>query len=323
LNVRDYYFAAARYPMVMTMTGRGCPNRCGFCVYPQTFHGRRYRFRSPENVADEFAWVVRHLPRVREIGIEDDTFTADRARSREICEALLRRRIRIPWYCNVRPDVDLETLRLMKRAGCRLVTVGFESGDPTVLGAMNKGVAPETSLRFAADARRAGLLVHGCLVLGYPGETRESIRESLRFARALRCDSMQFYPLFAYPGTEAYALAKAAGLLETEDYRRWVTAEGYHDCVIHLPGGTSRELAAICDQAYRNYHLRPGYIGRKFLQGLAHPEEGIRTLRSGRKYLGSLLKTRRSAAAQAPAEDPGRRAASGPERSSGRRDGAA
>ena len=294
LDVRDYYFAAARYPMVMTMTGRGCPNRCGFCVYPQTFHGRRARFRSPENVVEEFAWVVRHLPRVREIGVEDDTFTVDRSRAREICEGLLRRGVRIPWYCNVRPDVDLETLRLMRRAGCRLVTVGFESGSPAVLEAMHKGVRPEQALRFAADARRAGLLVHGCLVFGYPGETPGTIRESLRFARALKSDSMQFYPFFAYPGTEGYALARSSGVLETENYSKWVTAEGYHDCVVRLPGGTSRELAAVCESAYRAYHLHPAYLWKKLLQGLTRPAEGVRTIRSGVKYLASLRRRRRA-----------------------------
>jgi anaerobic magnesium-protoporphyrin IX monomethyl ester cyclase len=294
LDVRDYYFAAARYPMVMTMTARGCPNRCGFCVYPQTFHGRRARFRSAENVVEEFAWIIRHLPGVREVGIEDDTFTADAGRAREICEGLLRRRVRIPWYANVRPDVDLETLRIMKRAGCRLVTVGFESGSPAVLEAMHKGLRTDQARRFAADARRAGLLVHGCLVFGYPGETPETIRESLRFARDLKSDSMQFYPFFAYPGTEGYALARSSGLLETEDYSKWVTADGYHDCVIRLPGGTSRELAAVCERAYRRYHLHPAYLWRKLRQGITRPAEGVRTIRSGWKYLASLGRRRRA-----------------------------
>ena len=299
LRLKDYYFAAARHPMVMIMTGRGCPYRCTFCLYPQTFHGRRYRRRSPENVVEEFAWVVRHFPSVREIGIEDDTFTADRARANEICERLIRRGIRIPWYCNVRPDLDFETLRLMKKAGCRLVTTGFESGSQAVLDAMHKGLEISGIRRFMDSARRAGVLVHGCVILGHPGETRETIRESLRFARELKCDSMQFYPLFVYPLTEAFEIAKRGGLLETEDYSRWVTEEGFHNCVVNLPGLPAGDLVRICDRAYRAYHLSPGYVWRKIRQGFARPAEGIRTAKSALNFVRSFRR------------GPGRRSISG------------
>jgi len=287
LNLRNYYFAAARHPMVMLITGRGCPHRCTFCLYPQTLHGRRYRRRSPESVVDEFEWVVRSLPAVREIGVEDDTFTADRPRALDICERIVRRGIRIPWYCNVRPDLDYETLRLMKRAGCRLVTTGFESGSQPVLDAMHKGLEISGVRRFVENARKAKILVHGCVVLGHPGETRETIRESLRFARELKCDSMQFYPLFVYPLTEAFEIARKAGLLATEDYSRWVTSEGHHDCVINLPGLPAGDLVRVCDQAYREYHLSPGYLWMKFKQALGSPAEGIRTARSALNFVRS------------------------------------
>jgi anaerobic magnesium-protoporphyrin IX monomethyl ester cyclase len=292
LDMSRYFFAAARHPMVMIMTGRGCPYRCTFCVYPQTFHGRRYRSRSPENVVSEFEWIVEHLPEAREVGIEDDTFTADRPRAKEICRLLIQKKVRIPWYCNVRPDLDFETLCLMKEAGCRLVTAGFESGTQAVLEAMDKGLKVERMREFAENARKAGILVHGCIVIGHPGETRETVRASLRFARSLRCDSMQFYPLYVYPGTTAYSRAKEAGYLETEDFSRWVSAEGYHNCVLNLPGLPAHEILAICDKALRGYHFSPSYLGAKFLQGLRRPAEGVRTARSAWRYVRSLRRRR-------------------------------
>jgi len=109
LNIRNYFFAACDYPMVMIITGRGCPNRCFFCVYPQVFHSRKYRFRSPENVVEEFEYIKNNLPEVREIGIEDDTFTVNKKRVQEICCLLIKKNIKIKWYCNVRVDLDLET----------------------------------------------------------------------------------------------------------------------------------------------------------------------------------------------------------------------
>ncbi|MBA7609171.1 Anaerobic magnesium-protoporphyrin IX monomethyl ester cyclase [subsurface metagenome] len=194
LNIRDYYFAAANYPMVMIITGRGCPYKCFFCVYPQTFHSRKYRSRSAASVVDEFQWIVQNIPQVREIGIEDDTFTIDQERVKEICRQILERGIKIKWYCNVRVNLELETMRWMKKAGCRLVTVGFESADQESLNRMQKGITVAQIRQFVQDTRKAGLLVHGCFIIGNPGETTETMEKSLEMARELNCDTMQFLP---------------------------------------------------------------------------------------------------------------------------------
>jgi len=291
LNIESYFFAAAHHPLVMTITGRGCPHRCAFCLYPQTFHGRRYRRRSPENIVEEFEWVVHNLPRVKEIGIEDDTFTADRSRARKISGMLAEKNMKLKWFCNVRPDLDLDTLRLMKQAGCRLVTVGFESGSQDMLDRMNKGLRLDGIRQFADNARKAKILVHGCIVIGYPGETRETIQKSLDFARQLNCDSMQFYPLYVYPGTEAFERAKADGHLATGDYSKWVTEEGYHSCVLNLPGLSAEELLRISDKAVKSYHFRPAYIGMKLKQSLVHPGEGRRTAKSALAYAKTLWRS--------------------------------
>jgi len=281
LNYKNYFFAAAKYPMVMIITGRGCPFRCFFCVYPQTFHSRRYRARSPENVVAEFEYIKENFPDLKEIGIEDDCFTSNPKRVQEICRLLIERNVNMVWYCNVRGDVDHETLKLMRKAGCRLVTVGFESADQQVLDLMNKSEKVEKYYKFAKDAKRAGVMVHGCIMCGTPGDSRKIQEENYRFAIKINCDSMQFYPLYVYPGTEAYKWAKEKGYLLTEDYSKWLKEDGSHNCVINMEDMTAEEMVALCETNLRRYHLRPRYLSMKLLQAFRDPAEGWRSLKSG------------------------------------------
>jgi radical SAM superfamily enzyme YgiQ (UPF0313 family) len=289
LKHRNYFFAAAKYPMVMIITGRGCPFHCFFCVYPQTIHGRRYRARSPENVVAEFEYIKVNFPDVKEIGIEDDCFTANRGRVREICRLLIERKVGMAWYCNVRGDVDYEILQQMRQAGCRLVTVGFESSDQTVLDQMHKKEKVENYYSFAVDARHADIMVHGCLMCGTPGDSPETQEVNYRFAEKINCDSMQFYPLYVYPGTEAWRWAKEKGHLRTENFSAWLRADGSHNCVLDMDTMSAEDMVAICDHNLRRYHLRPRYIMTKFLQAIRDPEEGLRSLKSGWIFLKKIL----------------------------------
>ncbi|MGA2569495.1 MAG: radical SAM protein [Terracidiphilus sp.] len=290
LRVENYFFSAGEYPMVMIMTGRGCPSRCFFCVYPQTFHGHKYRLRSARSVADEFAYVARELPQVKSIGIEDDTFTADPARVREICALLIKRELhkKLHWWANTRVNLDFETMTLMKKAGCRLVIPGFESGDQSILNNMKKGTKLEQSMRFSGQANRAGLLVHGCFMAGNRGETRKSMERTLKFAMTANPDTAQFFPMIPYPGTEAYEWARENGYLATEDYSKWLTEDGLHQCVVNLPGLPAEELVSFCDQARKRFYLRPRYLMKKLVQSILHSEERKRTwisLRQFKKFL--------------------------------------
>jgi len=187
LNIKEYFFSSAKYPMVMIMTGRGCPFRCFFCNWPQIFLGRKYRLRSLENVVKEFEYVIKNLPEVKEIGIEDDTFSADLKRAREICKLLINKGInkKIQWWVNTRVNLDFKTMKLMKEAGCRLIIPGYESGVQEILNNANKGITIGQSIKFTKDANRAGLLIHGCFIFGLPGETKETIRKTLEFAKKL------------------------------------------------------------------------------------------------------------------------------------------
>ncbi len=199
LRLEDYYNPNARYPMVTIITGRGCPYRCTFCVYPQTMHGHKYRCRSVDNVADEFQWVQQNLPRVKAIFIEDDTLTVDRQRAVLLAEELTRRKIRLSWSANSRADVDYETLRAMKQAGLRQLCVGFESGDQQVLNKMKKGIKVSRYDQFMKDARRSGVLIHGCFIVGSPGETPTTMQKTLDLVLRINPTTAQFYPVMVYP----------------------------------------------------------------------------------------------------------------------------
>lgn len=281
LRPEDYFFAAARFPSVMTITSRGCPFKCSFCVWPQVLHPGGYRSRSPENVAREFKLIADYFPHVREIVVEDDTFSVDSRRVSEVAQALVAAGSRLPWTANTRANLSLEAMRSMKDAGCRMLIVGYESGSQEILNGVSKGTTVDQNLEFSQRARKAGLMVHGCFMVGNPGETRESMEQTLSMALRLKPDTAQFFPIMAYPGTRLFDEYQREGLLGTTDFSRWLTPDGLHNCVVNLPGLPAEELVAFCDHARRRFYLRPSYIGRKALQSLLHPAtEGKRNLKA-------------------------------------------
>jgi radical SAM superfamily enzyme YgiQ (UPF0313 family) len=242
-----------------------------------------------ENVAREFAFIERHLPQVKEVFVEDDTLTVDRERCEALSEALVRQENRLAFSANSRADVPYQTLVQLKRAGLRLLCVGFESGDQRILDAMGKGMRVEQFYRFRENAKRAGVLVHGCFMAGGPGETRESLAKTLALAKTLNPDTAQFFPLMVYPGTAAYEWARERGYLAYGDYREWLTAEGLHRTVLEQPGLTGQELARWCDTARRAFYLRPRYIAAKAVQMVRRPAEIRRILRAARSFAGHLF----------------------------------
>jgi anaerobic magnesium-protoporphyrin IX monomethyl ester cyclase len=289
LNIKNYFFSSSDYPMVQIYTSRGCPYRCFFCVYPQTFYSRKFRPRSPANVVDEFEYVIENLPEVRDIEIEDDTFTIDKKRVSEICQLILARNIKIRWSCSVRVNMDLETMLLMKEAGCKRIGAGFESGDQNSLNLMNKGITVEQIREFANNARKAGLVVHGCFIFGNPGETRDTMEKTLKLSKELNTDTMQFYALQVYPGTEAYEWAKSNNYLINTDYSKWLTDDGLYNCLLNLPELNAEEINAFCKRAYREYYLRPRYILTKAKRLLLEPSEIRRTFMSAKTFFKYIL----------------------------------
>jgi radical SAM superfamily enzyme YgiQ (UPF0313 family) len=290
LNIEKYFNPNALFPMVTITTSRGCPFKCTFCVYPQTLMGRGYRLRSVENVVDEIEYITKNFPQARAIFFEDDTFTVNKKRCIELSESLIRRGIKISWTANARVGLDLETMKKMKEAGCRSFCVGFESGNQDILDNMRKSSKIEMMFDFMDNARKSGILVHGCFLAGLPGETKDTMRQTLDLAKRLKPDTVQFYPVMVYPGTEAYDWYKSKGLLVTDDFSMWITPEGLHNTVVKTEHLSPEDLVAFCDDARREFYLRPGYLLYKAKQMLLHPEEIKRTSKSAKTFFRYLFK---------------------------------
>jgi radical SAM superfamily enzyme YgiQ (UPF0313 family) len=272
-DYKKYFYSHSKYPIVVTITGRGCPHKCVYCVYPQTFNGHQLRYRSVANVLNEVEYILKEFPDVKEIMFEDDTLTVNKKRCAEFAEEIIRRNLKFTWSANSRADVDLDTMKLLKRAGARLFCVGIESGDQSVLDNMKKALKVERVHQFFRDAKKAGILIHGCFLVGNPGETKETLETTLTFAKTLNPDTAQFFPIMVYPGTTAWDWAIKNDFLTTTDFKQWVTSDGLHNCVLSRPGLSNTELVAFCDRARKEFYLRPSYISKKFIQGLSDPFE--------------------------------------------------
>jgi len=287
LNVKDYFYASLTHPEVTILSARGCPYSCSFCNSP--FKGS-YRPRSIENVVEELEYIQKELPQVKEIMFEDETFPAAKKRTIELCNLMKKRGIKIKWSCNARVNTDVETLSAMKSAGCRLMCVGFESPSAKVLETIHKKTTRDMQLEFMRSTRKIGLLVNGCFILGLNSDTKKSIQETIDFAKELNPDTAQFYPLMVYPGTEDYNWAKKKGYLSTEDYSKWLTPGGLHNCILNRPGLSGDALVALCNDARRQFYLRPKYIAGKLAQGIKNPKEMKRVIKAGATLLKHLNK---------------------------------
>jgi len=289
LPIEKYFNPNAHHPMVTILTGRGCPYSCRYCVFPQTMTGHKYRKRSIDSVIAEIEWVAHNMPHVKGIFMEDDTFTADKQRVREFCGRLESLRLRLSWTANARADVDYETLIAMKKSNLRALCVGFESGNQKILDEMGKGITLSVMEKFAEDAVKAGVKVHGCFMVGLPGETRLSVQETLQFALRLPLDTAQFYPLMVYPGTYSFAWAKSHGMLTADDFRDWLSPEGLHQCVIRTEDLSSRQLVKFCNYARRRFYLRKSYLLRQAGKFITDADERTRLIKSAKIFLAHLF----------------------------------
>jgi anaerobic magnesium-protoporphyrin IX monomethyl ester cyclase len=290
LDISNYFYAHCQNPVVSIFAGRGCPNRCFFCVYPQVMFGRRYRHRSAGNVADELEYIRREFPEVREVLIDDDNFTADQEFVLGVCEEILRRELTVTWTCEARVSLRYDVMVKMKKAGCRLLVAGFESGDQAVLDSINKGTTLAQGEAFARNAKRVGLRVHGCFMVGNRGEDHQTLHRTLEFALRVPLDTAQFFPLMVYPGTEAYDWAEHNGYIKAESFRQWLTAEGMHNCVLHTEKLSAQQLVDFCDYARRRFYLRPRYLAYKALDVMCHPGEIGRTSKAAAKLVTHLFR---------------------------------
>lgn len=284
---KRYFYGANINPLIVILTGRGCPHRCSYCVIPQTLNGHVFRTRSPKDVVDELEYIKENFVDLGEVFFEDDTFTADHKHVTKICEIILERGLKITWSCNARADVPASLLQLMKKAGCREMCVGFESASPIVLQNIHKGVKNTVkAIEFTANAKKAGVLVHGCFMVGNLGDTKETLEMTLEYAKQLNPNTAQFYPIMAYPGTEAYREAIENGALESRDYNQWLDKDGFHRTTICRGDLSSQNLVDFCDRARREFYLRPSYMLGQAKMALLNSRERYRILRG----FGTLVK---------------------------------
>jgi radical SAM superfamily enzyme YgiQ (UPF0313 family) len=264
LDLWDYFDGTKQFPYIDIIGGRGCPYQCNFCLWPQVMHGHQYRFRSPANIVDEMEWVLKRWPKARrgEFFFEDDTFTVNKARAHAICDEIQRRRLHCTWSVNSRADVlDDELLRHMKAAGCRLVLVGFESGSQPMLDRMNKRIKVATMREFVAKVRGAGLSLHGCFVLGLPGETEATMRETIDFALGIDIDTVQFSGAVPFPGTRYFTDCQEHGLLRAKRWSEWLS-EGEQSPVVDYPGLSAQKVEAAVNEGLHRFYFRPSYLSR-------------------------------------------------------------
>ena len=289
LNLLKYFDGGKLYPYIDIISGRGCPNRCIFCLWPQVMHGLRYRLRSPQNVVDEIEYDIKLCPQVLkgEFFFEDDTFTVDKERAILICEEILKRNLNITFSVNARVDsADEEMFKIMKRAGCRELLVGFESGEQKILDNVNKNITIEQSYRFMELAKKYKLQVHGCFVIGLPGETEESAKKTINFALFLGCDTVQFAGAVPFPGTVFFEMAKREGWLKTEDWSKWLGG-GEQKGVVEYPFLSEERINYYVDLGLRKFYLRLSYI-ISFLFSTRGYSDLYRKLRGAVNYLSYL-----------------------------------
>jgi radical SAM superfamily enzyme YgiQ (UPF0313 family) len=293
IDPEDYRDAGKLFPFLTLVGGRGCPAKCTFCQLPQVMYGHRYRTMSPAKVLDEMEYDLELFPRLKEIMFEDDTLTLSThlERLQEICRGILARGIdrRVSWSCNARPDLtDRDTLRLMKEAGARMFCVGFEFGNDEMLQRIKKGIGTEKMREFAHAASAEGIRVHGCFMIGGPGETRETALQTIRFAQELPIDTCQFTGVAAYPGTSYYDWARRNGYLVAKDWSEWVDADREQRGVVDIPGLSMGEIRELVDHGLRSFYLRPGQMRTiaRNVRSLSDVRTKLHGLRSFVDYFG-------------------------------------
>jgi len=291
LEVERYFIGYLQHPYVSLYTGRGCRSKCTFCLWPQTVGGHRYRTRSVEHVVAEIAHARRLFPQVKEYFFDDDTFTDDRPRAEAIARGLGR--LGVTWSCNAKAEVPYETLKVLKDNGLRLLLVGYESGSQPILNNVKKGIRLDRARAFTRDAKALGITIHGTFIMGLPGETRETIEETIRFALDIDPHTLQVSLAAPYPGTALYQEARERGWLQDDD--GLVDAGGVQTSVLGYPHLARTEIFASLDQFYRRFYFRPRKIFAIGGEMLRDRSVMRRRLGEGVEFLRFLARRRRAA----------------------------
>jgi radical SAM superfamily enzyme YgiQ (UPF0313 family) len=252
---------------------------------------RKYRTRSVKNFVDELEWIAENLPEIKEIFFEDDTFSIDKKRVVEICDLIRERKLDLVWSANTRADVPYEVLRKMKDAGCRMLIVGYESGNQGILNNVKKGITLRQAEEFTENAKKAGIRIFGCFMIGLPGDTMETIEETFQFAKKLSPNMIQIEQAVPFPGTEFYAWCRENNYLVTEDYEQWLDENGQLSTIVSYPELQDEEIKKMRDRLTIRFYTSPGYVLRTLANNL-EPSEFKRLAKASFDYLSYLIKRR-------------------------------
>jgi radical SAM superfamily enzyme YgiQ (UPF0313 family) len=235
---------------------RGCVYWCEFCTTVR-MHGRKYRFRSPKNVVDELENLHKTYG-ISKFTFCDDAFTVDQTRTEELCSEILKRGLKIEWNCGSRVDmVTKELLIKMKEAGCVSFWCGLESGTQQVLDAMKKGITPELTQKVLGWVREVGMQPVPNVILGFPGETKQSAWDTIKFVEKVSPDMVGFYNVATpFPGTPMYDVVKEKGWLRVTDFDQYDTTRP----IFETPQLSMKELGKLRESAFHHYYLRRAYF---------------------------------------------------------------
>jgi len=288
LKIENYFIGYLKHPYVSFYTGRGCRSKCTFCLWPQTVGGHRYRVRSAANVIAEVQWIKENMPEVEEIMFDDDTFTdtSNLPRVEEIAAGMGR--LGMTWSCNAKANVPYKTLKVMKDNGLRLLLVGFESGDDQILHNIKKGLRTDIARRFSSDCRKLGILVHGTFILGLPGETKETIDKTIKFAKEINPHTIQVSLAAPYPGTTLYKQAVDNGWLQENEAVNLVNDKGVQLAAISYPHLSKEEIFHSMEVFYKEFYFRPNKIWEIVREMLTSWDMMKRRLREGVEFFRFL-----------------------------------
>jgi hopanoid biosynthesis associated radical SAM protein HpnJ len=281
LDITRYNVPFLLNPFVSLYTTRGCPAQCTFCLWPQTTSGHAWRKRSTDDVAAEMAKAKAYWPNVREFFFDDDTFNIQQARTVELCAKL--KPLGLTWSCTSRVTTNFETLKAMKEAGCRLLIVGYESGDQQILKNIKKGATVERARQFTKDCHKLGLVIHGDFILGLPGETHETINNTIAFAKELDVETIQVSVAHAYPGTELYDYAVSNGFMVKDT--KMVDEGGHQLAHIQYPGLPADDILDAVHRFYDEYYFRPKAAYRIVRKAIFNTADRKRLYKEARAFL--------------------------------------
>ena len=292
LVIENYFGGYLKHPYISFYTGRGCKSRCTFCLWPQTIGGHKYRTRSVGNVIEEVTWAQKAFPQVKEFFFDDDTLTDNLPR----VEALAREigKLGIVWSCNAKANVPRSTLKVLKDNGLRLLLVGYESGNQKILHNIKKGMRVDVAKRFAKDCRELGIVTHGTFILGLPGETKETIEETIRFAVEINPHTIQVSLAAPYPGTVLHKQALENHWLVDES-ADLLTERGTQVASLSYPHLSHSEIFQSVDDFYKRFYFRAPKIAAIANEMIRSPEVLRRRLREGVEFFRFLRERREPA----------------------------